>query len=79
MGKINSLFRLSQIICESFRAPAADPVAKKFDTEQSSPVVGIIETETEQNGAEDDGEVFYIFYENENLNQVNYEILKKSF
>ena len=73
MGKINSLFRLSQIICESFRAPAADPVAKNFDTEQSSPVVGIIETEAEQNSAEDDGEVFYIFYENENLNQVKYD------
>jgi len=53
----------------NFGAPAADPVAKKFDSEQSSPVVGIIETEAEQNSAEDDGEVFYIFYENENLNQ----------
>ena len=66
-------------MCHSFRAPAADPVAKKFDTEQSSPVVGIIETEAEQNSAEDDGEVFYIFYENENLNQVNNELLVKSF
>ena len=62
-------------MCHSFRAPAGDPVAKKFDTEQSSPVVGIIETE--QNSNEDDGEVFYIFYENENLNQVNYDDIKE--
>ncbi len=55
-----------------YRKPVADPISQKYDIEQGSPVVGIIETEAEQSNAEDEGEVFYIFYENENLSQVKY-------
>merc|ERR1711879_734377 len=47
----------------------SDPIAQKYNIEQDSPVVGIIETEGDQKSETDDGEVFYIFYENEKLQQ----------
>ena len=39
-------------------------------SQTSPPVVGIIETENTK-APSDDGEVFYIFYENEDIPQVN--------
>ena len=52
----------------------SDPIAQKYNIEQDSPVVGIIETEGDQKSETEDGEVFYIFYENEKLQQVYYII-----
>jgi len=48
----------------------SEAVSSKQDSKTSAPVIGIIETEANtENPAEDDGEVFYIFYENEDLPQ----------
>ena len=49
----------------------SEAVSSKQDSKKSAPVIGIIETEANtENPAEDDGEVFYIFYENEDIPQV---------
>ena len=49
----------------------SESVSIEKDSKTSAPVIGIIETEANtENPAEDDGEVFYIFYENEDLPQV---------
>ena len=59
------------VVQSSFKKPALSlPTVETVDlSNNNAPVVGIIETENKENPA-DEGEVFYIFYENEDEAQV---------
>ena len=76
-NKIVKLFSANYIFSNTISSASnkisevSDVVSLKKDTQTSAPVIGIIETEDNtKNPADDDGEVFYIFYENEEFPQV---------
>ena len=65
------------VVQSSFKKPALSlPTVETVDlSNNNAPVVGIIETENKENPA-DEGEVFYIFYENEDEAQVTENLVQ---
>ena len=72
IGVCNEFFFSNTIsTADNKNSEVSEVVSLKKDTQTSAPVIGIIETEDNtKNPTDDDGEVFYIFYENEDLPQV---------